>query len=62
MLFRSRSGRARIYLSAENIFDRKLRSFEPVVLTAVAAAGRRMTSPWMPLRGREISLGALVDW
>lgn len=61
-LVSQRSGRARIYLSAENIFDRKLRNFEPVILTALAAAGRRTTSPWVPVRGREISLGALVDW
>ncbi len=61
-LVSQRSGRARIYLSAENVFDRKLRAYEPVVLTVPAAAGRRTTSPWIPVRGREISLGALVDW
>ncbi len=61
-LVSQRSGRARIYLSAENIFDRKLRTYEPVALTLPAAAGRRTTSPWIPVRGREISLGALVDW
>jgi hypothetical protein len=61
-LISQRSGRARIYLSAENLFDRKLRQYEPVVLAQPALGGRLTSTPWIPLRGREISLGALVDW
>ncbi len=61
-LISQRSGRARIYLSAENLFDKKLRAYEPVVFPVPGLAGRRTASPWVPVRGREISLGAIVDW
>ena len=61
-LVSQRSGRARIYLSAENLFDKKLRGYQPVVLTVPELGSRRTTSPWVPVRGREISLGALIDW
>lgn len=62
LLVSQRSGRARIFLSAENLLDRKLRQYEQVVLVAPEAGGRVVSSPWISLRGRELSLGALVDW
>lgn len=57
-----RSGRARLYLSAENVLDVRLAGYHPVFIAAPLAGGRRTPSPWAPLRGRVISLGALVDW
>jgi iron complex outermembrane receptor protein len=60
-LVSQRSGRARLYVSGENLFDVKLRNYEPVFFDPIEA-GRRTNAPWVPLRGRVISLGALVDW
>ena len=57
-----RSGRARLYLNGENLFDKKLRGYHPVLLPAPVEGGRRTPAPWAPLRGRVISIGALVDW
>jgi len=57
-----RSGRARLFLSGENLLDKKLRNYQPVVLPILAEGGRRTTSPWVPLRGRVITIGALVEW
>lgn len=57
-----RSGRARLYLSAENLMDVRLADYHPVFFATPLAGGRRTPSPWAPLRGRVISLGALVDW
>lgn len=57
-----RSGKARLFLSGENLLDKKLRDYQLVVLPAVVVGGRRTTSPWVPLRGRVINVGALVDW
>ncbi len=57
-----RSGRARLYLSAENLMDVKLADYHAVFFTAPVAGGRRTPTPWAPLRGRVISLGGLVDW
>jgi len=57
-----RSGRARLYLSAENLLDVRLADYHPVFYAVPEAGGRRTPSPWAPLRGRVISLGALVDW
>lgn len=60
-LVSQRSGKARLYVSAENLFDVKLKTYEPVFFDPIIG-GRRTNSPWIPLRGRMISLGALVDW
>lgn len=57
-----RSGRARLYLNGENLTDRKLGNYHSVLLQAPGAGGRRTVTPWMPLRGRVLSIGALVDW
>ena len=57
-----RSGRARLYLSAENLLDVRLADYHAVFFTAPVAGGRRTPTPWAPLRGRVISLGGLVDW
>jgi len=57
-----RSGRARLYLNGENLTDRKLRNYHAVLLPAPGAGGRRTVAPWAPLRGRVISIGAVVDW
>lgn len=57
-----RTGRARVFLSGENLFDVKLTDYEPVLLPAPVEGGRRTAGPWVPLRGRVLSLGALVDW
>jgi iron complex outermembrane receptor protein len=61
-LVSQRSGRASLYLSAENLFDLKLGSYDPVFLESPVAGDRRTNTPWIPLRGRVVSLGALVDW
>ena len=57
-----RSGRARLYLSAENLMDVRLVDYHPVFFATPLPGGRRTPSPWAPLRGRVLSLGALVDW
>lgn len=57
-----RSGRARLYLNGENLFDKKLRQYHDVLLPVAVEGGRRTMAPWAPLRGRVISIGALVDW
>ncbi len=57
-----RSGRARLYLSAENLLDVKLADYHAVFFSAPVAGGRRTPTPWAPLRGRVISLGGMVDW
>lgn len=55
-------GRARLYLSGQNLFDIKQRSYEPLLLPEPAAGGRRTTTPWMPLQGRVIRFGAVLEW
>lgn len=55
-------GRARLYLSGQNLFDVKQRNYEPILLPTPGVAGRRTTTPWMPLQGRVIRFGAVVDW
>jgi iron complex outermembrane receptor protein len=62
LLVSQRTGRARLYVSGENLTDMKLADYQPLVLVDPAAGGRRTTAPWAPLRGRVISLGALFDW
>ena len=57
-----RSGRARLYLSAENLMNVRLVDYHPVFFATPLPGGRRTASPWAPLRGRVLSLGALVDW
>jgi iron complex outermembrane receptor protein len=55
-------GRARLYVSIDNVFDVKQRHYEPILLPAPVEGGRRTAAPWVPLQGRVISLGATVDW
>jgi iron complex outermembrane receptor protein len=57
-----RTGRARLYLSAENLLDVKLADREPVILPVPWAGRRRTTMPWRPVRGRVVSLGAAFEW
>ncbi|MEO8449097.1 MAG: TonB-dependent receptor [Gemmatimonadota bacterium] len=57
-----RAGRARLYASGENMLDVKLRDYEAVQLAQLGIGGQRTASPWAPLRGRTLSLGALVEW
>jgi iron complex outermembrane receptor protein len=57
-----RSGRGRLFLSGENLLDKKLADYHPVLLPTLAAGGRRTMAPWAPLRGRVINIGALFDW
>ncbi len=62
LLISQRTGRARLYLSGENVFNVRLADYDPVFLTTPEDGGRITTTPWVPLRGRVISLGALVEW
>jgi hypothetical protein len=55
-------GRARLYVSGENLFDVRLRNYEPVLLPVLAVGGRTTTTPWVTVQGRVISLGAVVEW
>ncbi len=61
-LVSQRSGRARLFLSAENLLDVKLANYESVVIDPPARGERLTNLPWMPLRGRVLSLGAMVEW
>jgi outer membrane receptor for ferrienterochelin and colicins len=62
LLVSQRTGRAQLYLSGENVFNVRLANYDPIFLTAPEAGGRITATPWVPLRGRVISLGALIDW
>jgi hypothetical protein len=57
-----RAGRARLYASGENLLDVKLRDYEMVQLAQPGLGGQRTATPWVPVRGRTLSLGALVEW
>ncbi len=61
-LVSQRSGRARLFLSAENLLDIKLANYESIVIDPPARGERLTNVPWMPLRGRVLSLGAMVEW
>ncbi|MHB1328251.1 MAG: TonB-dependent receptor [Gemmatimonadales bacterium] len=61
-LVSQRSGRARLFLSAENMLDVKLANYESIVIDPPARGERLTNLPWMPLRGRVLSLGAMVEW
>jgi outer membrane receptor for ferrienterochelin and colicins len=56
------AGRARLFASGENLLDVKQRDHEPILLPAPGPGGRRTATPWMPLQGRVIRLGAVVEW
>ncbi|MEZ4589405.1 MAG: TonB-dependent receptor, partial [Gemmatimonadales bacterium] len=58
----ARAGRARLYLSGENLFDVRLRDYEVVVLPTSGLGGQRTATQWLPARGRVISFGATVEW
>ncbi|MGE0556403.1 MAG: TonB-dependent receptor plug domain-containing protein, partial [Gemmatimonadales bacterium] len=58
----ARAGRARLYLSGENLFDVRLRDYEVVVLPTPGLGGQRTATQWLPARGRVISFGATVEW
>ena len=62
VLVSQRTGRARLYLSGENVFDVRLADYEPVFFATPEDGGRLTAAPWVSLRGRVISLGALIDW
>jgi iron complex outermembrane receptor protein len=61
-----RTGRARLYLSGENMLNEKIDpadpADEPVILPVPWWGDRRTTMPWKPIRGRVVSLGAVVEW
>jgi len=61
-LVSQRSGRARLFLSAENLLDVKLANYEPVVIQPPERGERLNNVPWVPLRGRVLNLGAMVEW
>jgi hypothetical protein len=62
LVLSQRSGRARLYLSGENLLDVKQRADEPVILPVPWLGDRRTTMPAKPLRGRVLSFGATVEW
>lgn len=57
MLVQRRIGSADVFLNAENLTDRRLTRFQPLVLPAQAPDGRWTTDAWGPLDGRVINLG-----
>ena len=57
-----RAGRARLYASGENLLDAKMKNYEAIQLVQPGLGGRRTVAPWVPVRGRMLSLGALVEW
>lgn len=59
-LVQRRIGGADVFLNAENLTDRRLTRFQPLVLPAQAPDGRWTTDAWGPLDGRVINLG--VRW
>ncbi len=59
-LVQRRVGSACVFLNAENLTDRRLTRFQPLVLPARAPDGRWTTDAWGPLDGRVINLG--VRW
>lgn len=53
-------GPVTVFLNGENLTDRRLTRFQPLVFPAQAPDGRWTTDAWGPLDGRVISLG--VRW
>ena len=53
-------GPVTVFLNGENLTDRRLTRYQPLVLPAQAPDGRWTTDAWGPLDGRVISLG--VRW
>ena len=60
ILLERRLGPVTVFLNGENLTDRRLTRFQPLVLPAQAADGRWTTDAWGPLDGRLINLG--VRW
>ncbi len=60
VLLERQVGPLTVFLNGENLTDRRLTRFQPLVLPAQAADGRWTTDAWGPLDGRVISLG--VRW
>ena len=60
LLLQRQLGSASVLLNAENLTDRRLTRFDPLVLSTRAADGRWTTDAWAPLDGRVINLG--VRW
>ena len=60
VLLERRLGPITVFLNGENLTDRRLTRFQPLVLPAQAADGRWTTDAWGPLDGRVINLG--VRW
>jgi outer membrane receptor for ferrienterochelin and colicins len=59
-LVERRFGAAKVFLNAENLTDRRLTRFQPLVLPERAHDGRWTTDAWASLDGRVINLG--VRW
>ena len=60
VLLERQVGPVTVFLNGENLTDRRLTHFQPLVLPAQAPDGRWTTDAWGPLDGRVISLG--VKW
>ncbi len=60
VLLERKVGPVTVFLNGENLTDRRLTRFQPLVLPAQAHDGRWTTDAWGPLDGRVISLG--VRW
>ncbi len=60
VLLERQVGPVTVFLNGENLTDRRLTRFQPLVLPAQAPDGRWTTDAWGPLDGRVISLG--VRW
>lgn len=57
-----RVGPARLAFNADNLFDVRPMKDEPFLLPHPGLGGRRTVTPWGPVDGRVLSLGALIDF
>ena len=55
-------GAVSVFLNAENVTDRRLTRFQPLLLPIQALDGRWTTDAWGPLDGRVINWGSDGDW
>lgn len=58
LLLERQIGPAMVFLNGENLTDRRLTRYQPLILPARAADGQWTTDAWAPIDGRVINLGA----
>lgn len=56
-----RVGRYKLFFNVENLTDRRLGRWDPVVLPSRAADGRWAVAPWAPTEGRILSAGVRIS-